>query len=247
MNYEADQTFPADLGAEPERCATCAVRNSSLCGALSSDEINDLNKLSRPKSLKPGQTFVFEGDQIKDFANVTQGVAKLMRGSEDGREQIVGLLFPSDFIGGPMSDNSQDEPYTIEAVSPLELCIFPRDGFEALLEKYPALERKLLDRTLNELQLAREWMVLLGRKTAQERVATFIMHVAEKMRNHGCQGTIGFDLPLGRADIADHIGLTIETVSRQITQLRKEGVIDMQGARHILAYDADRLREYAGF
>ncbi|MEL6647445.1 MAG: Crp/Fnr family transcriptional regulator [Pseudomonadota bacterium] len=247
MKYEADQSFPAVAGAEPERCATCAVRNSSLCGALSSNEITDLNSISRRKTLKTGQIFVLEGDRNKDFANVTQGVAKLMRGSEDGREQIVGLLFPSDFIGGPMSDASDDAPYTIEAVTPLDLCIFPRDGFEKLLERYPALERKLLDRTLSELQLAREWMVLLGRKTAQERVATFILHVAEKMRNHGCGGHIGFDLPLGRADIADHIGLTIETVSRQITQLRKKGIIDMQGARHILSYDIERLRSFAGF
>ncbi|MEM1364085.1 MAG: Crp/Fnr family transcriptional regulator, partial [Pseudomonadota bacterium] len=231
---------------EPAVCAACAVRNSSLCGALSSDEINELNKLSRRKSLDPGQTYVFEGDKALDFANVVQGVAKLTRGAEDGRLQIVGLLFPSDFIGGSMalghgSDRKAEEPYTIEAVSPLELCIFPRAGFEKLLMRFPALEHKLLDRTLTELQVAREWMVLLGRKTAQERVATFILHVAEKMRNHGCHSSLGFDLPLGRGDIADHIGLTIETVSRQITQLKRKGIIDMQGARHVRSYDLDAL------
>ena len=132
-------------------------------------------------------------------------------------------------------------------MSPLELCIFPRDGFEKLLMKFPALEHKLLDRTLTELQVAREWMVLLGRKTAQERVATFILHVAEKMKNHGCTSALGFDLPLGRGDIADHIGLTIETVSRQITQLKRKGIVDMQGARHVVSYDIDALREQAGY
>lgn len=247
MKQNVETTLLPDRQDEPQVCATCSVRNSSLCGALSSDEINDLNKLSRRKSLEPGQVHVFEGDRVMDFANVTKGVAKLMRGAEDGREQIVGLLFPSDFIGGSLRDAAPNEPYTIEAVSSLELCIFPRDGFEALLERYPALERKLLDRTLSELQLAREWMVLLGRKTAKERVATFILHVAEKMRSQDCQGAMAFDLPLGRADIADHIGLTIETVSRQITQFRKQGVLDMHGSRHILSFDRDRLREFAGF
>ncbi|MEO0370097.1 MAG: Crp/Fnr family transcriptional regulator [Pseudomonadota bacterium] len=249
MGHEKASAIAPYESAEPAICSACAVRNSSLCGALSSDEIADLNNISRRKSLKPGQIHVFEGDDARDFANVTQGVAKLMRGAEDGRQQIVGLLFPSDFIGGPMRSASGEltEPYTIEAVSPLELCIFPRGGFEELLGVYPELERKLLDRTLNELQLAREWMVLLGRKTARERVATFILHVAEKMRNHGCHGAISFDLPLARGDIADHIGLTIETVSRQITQLRKQGIIDMQGARHILSYDLDALRNEAGF
>lgn len=247
MTQNIEKSLDTDPRGQPTVCANCAVRNSSLCGALTADEIADLNVLSHRKSLEPGQIHVFEGDRALDFANVTGGVAKLMRGAEDGREQIVGLLFPSDFIGGPMNETHPDEPYTIEAVSPLDLCIFPREGFEALLSRYPALERKLLDRTLSELQLAREWMVLLGRKTAKERVATFILHVAEKMRNRVCQGAIAFDLPLGRADIADHIGLTIETVSRQITQLRKDGVIDMKGSRHIVSYDAARLRDCAGF
>ncbi len=244
-HVHAPDTAP-DGASDPAVCAACAVRNSSLCGALSSEELAELNAISHRKSLKPGQVHVIEGDQALDFANVTQGVAKLLRGAEDGRQQIVGLLMPSDFIGGTMRTEA-DEPYTIEAVSDLELCIFPRDGFQALLDRYPALERKLLERTLNELQLARDWMVLLGRKTARERVATFVLHVAGKMRNHGCHGAIGFDLPLGRGDIADHIGLTIETVSRQITQLRKDGIIDMQGARHVLSCDMDALRDASGF
>ncbi|MEM6588224.1 MAG: Crp/Fnr family transcriptional regulator [Pseudomonadota bacterium] len=249
MGHDHSATVAPDELSEPAVCAACAVRNSSLCGALSSEEIADLNGISRRKRLKPGQVHVIEGDVARDFANVTKGVAKLLRGAEDGRMQIVGLLLPSDFIGGTMrSDGAAvQEHYTIEAVSDLELCIFPRDGFQELLGRYPALERKLLERTLNELQLARDWMVLLGRKTARERVATFFLHVAEKMRNHGCHGAVGFDLPLGRGDIADHIGLTIETVSRQITQLRKDGIIDMKGARHIVSCDMDALSEASGF
>ena len=218
----------------------------SLCSALSNEEIADLNAVSRHKKLSPGQMHVLEGDTIRDFANVTSGVAKLMRVADDGRTQIVGLLFPSDFIGGPL-DGKEAEAQTIEAASELELCLFPRDAFEGLLQRYPALERKLLERTLTELQIARDWMVLLGRKTASERVATFLLYVADKMRNQGCQPQAGFDLPLGRADIADHIGLTIETVSRQITKLRKDGVITMNGARHVESVDRDRLAERAGF
>ena len=101
--------------------------------------------------------------------------------------------------------------------------------------------------TLDELQLAREWMVLLGRKTAEERVASFLLHVAQKMRNTGCVGVDGFDLPLGRADIADYIGLTVETVSRQITKLRKAGVLELRDAKHVSYLDAQELKERAGF
>lgn len=237
----------SDLGSEPGVCATCAVRSSSICGALSSDEIAALNTISRRKTLEPGQFHVFEGDAARDFANVTGGVGKLVRGAEDGRAQIVGLLFPSDFIGGNLRDSDAEELQSIEAVSTLELCLFPRAAFTDVLHCYPTLERRLLDRTLSELQLAREWMVLLGRKTAGEKVASFILHVADRMQNSGCQGRLGFDLPLSRADIADHVGLTIETVSRQITKLRREGIIEMSGNKHVLSVDRARLQECAGF
>lgn len=239
---------PGYNASPPQVCDDCAVRNSSLCGSLSNSEISDLNAIAHRKKLSRGQFHVLEGDQAREFANVTSGVAKLVRGAADGRTQIVGLLFPSDFIGGniPIAGDAA-EPHTIEAASEVELCLFPRDGFQRVMEKYPSIEHKLLERTMSELQVAREWMVLLGRKTAEERVASFLLHVANKMRNQGCHGTIGFDLPLGRADIADHIGLTIETVSRQMTKLRKDGILVMKGARHVVDVDRERLRERAGF
>ena len=106
---------------------------------------------------------------------------------------------------------------------------------------------KLLNRTISELQVAREWMVLLGRMTAEERVATFLLHVAEKMKNVSCKGQTSFDLPLSRADIADYIGLTLETVSRQMSRLKRDGIIQIAGTKHITFVDEDRLRGRADF
>ncbi|MEM7596441.1 MAG: Crp/Fnr family transcriptional regulator [Pseudomonadota bacterium] len=233
---------------EPELCANCNIRHSSLCGALSSEEINDLNNIARRKTLDPGQPHVMEGDASRDFANVTSGVAKLVRGAEDGRSQIVGLLFPSDFICGSLGTSKpKSAPHSIEAVSALELCIFPHMQFEELLHDHPSLEFKLLNRTLDELQIARDWMVLLGRKTAEERVASFFLYVTQKMATLGCQGQTSFDLPLGRADIADYIGLTLETVSRQITRLKKDGVIAFEGTKHLVHVDEEELTRRAGF
>ncbi|MEM6634547.1 MAG: Crp/Fnr family transcriptional regulator [Pseudomonadota bacterium] len=209
-------------------CATCAIRHSGLCGALTSDEITDLTAIARRKHLTSGQ--------------------KLVRGAEDGRSQIVGLLFPSDFIGGyPGLQEDPTETQSIVAVTDLELCLFPRGRFEGLVHRYPSLESKLLHQTRNELQLARDWIVLLGRKTAEERVASFFLHVSHKLKNLGCAGADAFDLPLGRADIADYIGLTVETVSRQITKLRKAGIVELQGAKRVTFIDHDRLRKRAGF
>lgn len=239
---------PLSVAEGPSLCAACAIRHNGICGALSSDEIADLNTLARRKELVAGQTHVLEGDQARDFANITSGVAKLVRLAEDGRSQIVGLLFPSDFIVASLADPAVTvEPNTIAAVTDLELCLFPRTGFESLLEKYPMLEIKILKQVMNELHVARDWMVLLGRKTAEERVASFLLHVAMKMQNSGCSPQAGFELPMGRADIADYIGLTIETVSRKITKLRKDGVITFEGSKRIVVVDHQRLQERAGF
>ena len=248
MAEQHGSKVPQSLAQEPELCANCAIRHSSICGALTSEEISGLNAIALRKKLRAGQSHVFEGDVSHSFANVTEGVAKLVRGAEDGRSQIVGLLFPSDFIGGSLGNGSDTpSPHAIEAVCNMEICTFPKTEFEGLLHQYPALEFKLLNRTLSELQIAREWMVLLGRKTAEERVATFLLHVSEKMKNVSCQGRTSFDLPLSRADIADYIGLTFETVSRQMTRLKKDKIIVIQGAKHVTFVDEERLRERANF
>ena len=232
----------------PVRCESCAVRNTSICGALSFEELTELNAISRRKTLRAGETYSMEGDRINEFANIERGVVKLVRGAEDGRSQIVGLLFESDFLGDfGKQDEALEQPNSIEAVTDLNLCVFPKERFEALLERFPTLEHRLLRRAFDELKVAQNWMVLLGRKTAEERVASFLLHVTEKMQNRGCHRTESFDLPINRSDIADYIGLTIETVSRQITKLRKDGVIVLEGTKHVVSVDHERLQERAGF
>ncbi|MEM6758303.1 MAG: Crp/Fnr family transcriptional regulator [Pseudomonadota bacterium] len=216
---------------------------------LSRDELTGLNRISQRKMLSRGQVYVLEGDAALEYANVVAGVGKLIRGAPDGRTQIVGLLFPSDFIGTYEKHRSdRTEAYTIEAATDLEICSFPRGKFAQLTDVHPALETKILARTVDELRLARDWMVLLGRKTAAERVATFLIYVADKTAANGCGSQNGsFELPLSRADIADHIGLTVETVSRQITEFRKAGALEISGARKITRYDREALVEAAGF
>ncbi|MEM9437660.1 MAG: Crp/Fnr family transcriptional regulator [Pseudomonadota bacterium] len=245
MNQSLSQSISAGVAVPRLACDACAIRNNSLCGALSREEIAELNAISRRKRIAAGQTLVMEGDAVRDYANVISGIAKLIRGSEDGRTQIVGLLFPSDFLGNTGSELT--ERHSIEAASDLEVCLFPRERFNEILTRHPTLEHSLLERTMTELEVARDWMVLLGRKTAEERVASFLLHAARRMRNHGCKPSEGFDLPISRTDIADYIGLTIETVSRHITKLRKEGVIEMSGTRHLQFVDIDELERRCAF
>lgn len=239
---------PSALTTEPAACSACVVRNRSLCAALSPSEVGELNRISSRRRLQPGELFAIEGDRSVAFANIISGVAKLVRGLEDGREQIVGLLFPSDFIGRALSRGTDGAsmPYTVQAATEVELCTFPVTGFEGILSRHPGLERKLLERTLGELDSARDWMLLLGRKTASERVATFLHHIARRCATAGCSPGERFDLPLTRADMADFTGLTIETVSRQLSRLRKEHILVMEGTRHVVSVDMPRLATRAG-
>jgi len=194
-----------------------------------------------------GQVILGEGDARSIFANVVVGVVKLTKTLEDGRQHIIGLLFPSDFMGRTFRI---DNPYSAEAATDVELCVFPTGSFERVLADHPGLEHRLLQFTLTELDACREWMLLLARKKAEERVASFLLMIAKRVPNIGCAHSaktneVRFELPLSRAEIADCLGLTIETVSRQITRLKTKRAIELISNREIFVPDIGRLREIA--
>lgn len=230
------------------RCNACAIRHQAVCGALSTEELAGLNQIARRRTFAPGQVIMSDEQPTEFFANVVGGVIKLTKTLSDGRQQIVGLLFPPDFLGRAYSANN---PYFAEAASQVEICSFPRDGFERLLRDFPGMEHRLFEKTLDELDAAREWMVLLGRKTAREKVASFLLLLARRSPVVGCNHAAApsdpsFELPLTRADIADFLGLTIETVSRQITRLKTAGVVRMVENRVFVVPDTNALAAIAG-
>ena len=174
-------------------------------------------------------------------ASVVRGVATLSQTLQDGRTQMVGLLLPSDFIGRPGRKTS---PYDVTAVADVTLCCFRRKPFEQLLASTPHIAERLLDMSLDELDAAREWMLVLGRKTAREKIASLLTIIARREAAAGlvaAKGTIVIDLALTREAMADYLGLTLETVSRQISALKSEGIIVLDGKRRILVPDIRRL------
>ena len=177
-----------------------------------------------------------------DFvASVVTGVASLSQAMEDGRTQMVGLLLPSDFLGRP---GREFAPYDVVAVSNLTLCCFRRKPFEQLMGRTPHIGARLLEMTLDELDAAREWMLILGRKTAREKIASLLAIIAQREASLAHTSTTDgmvFELPLTREAMADYLGLTLETVSRQISALKREGVVALEGKRRIRVPDFDRL------
>ncbi|WEK46547.1 MAG: Crp/Fnr family transcriptional regulator [Candidatus Andeanibacterium colombiense] len=226
-------------------CDTCSVRNRAICSALDSDEIAALSMIGRRRTLTAGEALIWEGEDATLVANVIEGVLKLSTTMEDGREQIVGVAYPADFIGRPFGGTAS---HSVTALTDARVCLFPRGDFDGFARKHPELEHKLLRQTLAELDRTRNWMVLLGRKSADERLATFLLDMSARL-GAGCETPAPldeFELPFSRSQIADILGLTIETVSRQLTRLKREGVIDLPARRAVRILDRAELEYRAG-
>lgn len=240
--YSAERVLPIF------RCQQCAVRNRAVCGAMSDEQIARLSEISHRKKYTTGQMIMSDQEPVTFFANVISGTIKLTKTIADGRQQIVGLLFPPDFLGRTFS---RSNPYFAEAASDVEVCMFPNEAFERLIDIYPELKHRLFERTLDELDAAREWMLLLGRKTAEEKVASFLLLLARRSVITDCSHESQpiarrFELPLRRADMADYLGLTIETISRQLTRLKAARIIDMIDTRTFEVPDVANLADVAG-
>ncbi|WGH78065.1 transcriptional regulator FnrL [Jannaschia ovalis] len=224
------------------QCERCPIRHRAVCAKCDADELAHLDTIKAYRSWKAGETVVMEGEALDFAASVVAGCATLTRSLEDGRTQMVGLLMPSDFIGRP---GRATAPYEVVAATDLTLCMFRREPFQALLAEMPHIRERLLEMSLDELDAAREWMLLLGRKTAREKVASLLLIVLRRSTLDTAGGAHA-ELPLSREAMAAYLGLTIETVSRQITALRKDGVITLQGNRGIECGDLFALAGEAG-
>jgi CRP/FNR family transcriptional regulator len=227
-------------------CLDCAIRHHAICAHCSGPELEFLTQAKSYRTLKPGESVVAMGERTGFLGSVVEGVASMSRLLADGRRQVVGLLFPGDFVGRAFSPVA---PFDVVAVTEMRLCTFQRAKFEKMVREMPSLEHRMLEMALDELDSAREWMVLLGRKTAQEKLASFFVLAAQRgmrLENRRPIDGMMLELPLTREDMADFLGLTIETVSRQIGALKKSGVVELVDARHMLIPDWEALVDAAG-
>ena len=217
-----------------------------MCASCDSDELAVLESIKYYRSYEAGQTIVWGGDRLEFVASVVSGTATIEQLAEDGRKQTVGLLLPSDFIGRPGRSTAA---YDVSAVTDVTLCCFRRNQFEDLLENTPHVTQRMLDMALDELDAAREWMFLLGRKTAREKIASFLLLIVRRTEAPGLVPAVAghvVELPLTREAISDYLGLTLETVSRQFSQLKADGVIQLEGKRRVTIPNLNILRDAAG-
>lgn len=218
------------IDAEP--CRGCAAKSHGICGVLGGADLPAFAAMGRHRKLARGQTLMWEGDTSALVANVITGVLKLTNVGAGGDEQIVGLVWPSDFVGSPFGPSVH---VGVTALTESEVCLFSRVDFETFLDAHPDLERALLRRTFAELDQVRDLMGMLGRRTAGQRVAALLLSLVN------AEGGDHISLPLSRQEMADLLGLTIETVSRQLGRLSDDGVIALPDRRSVVVRRQDRL------
>ena len=237
------QTAGTQKGAQVAECSRCAMRLTSFCGALPGAALETL-ALSRNRArFNKRQTIVCEGEPGTLLFNVTSGVVKLIRSSPDGRAQIVGFRVPGEFFASPTEEKYT---FTAVAVTDVEICRFTRQQLKRLWSEWPDLLERLFTMSCAQLTSNEEQMFLLGRKTAREKVASFLLTYANRTACDNQDSMRLINLPMTRVEIADFLGLTIETVSRVFSSLVDEGMISVGISRSVRFMDLQALSRAAG-
>lgn len=222
-------------------CAACKVRDFAVCGALTPAELDQFGDAMATISLSPGQHLIDEGEQDSHIFSITAGCLKCYKLLPDGRRQITGFLFPGDFLGLARSKTNTS---SVEAITASTMCRMQRTELDLLAKAIPNLQNRLHELASEALAEVQGQILLLGRKTAHERVATFILMLSRRAGERA-QTINPVDIPMSRDDIGDFLGLTTETVSRTFSRLRKSGLIGMDKDKKVEILNLEALQETA--
>ncbi len=192
--------------------------------------------------LRRGETLFASGDAGVAWATLITGALKISSFAEDGTERILSLVHPAGFVGEMFAPV---ERHDVIALTNSKLCVFARRDYERAIERFPALGRALLRRTAQDLFESRSTIDLMSRRNSQQKVAGFVLAIARAASDSPCHAASRFELPLSRDEIAGVLGLTIETVSRQLTKLERDRLIAREGRRGIRLADPARLEQLA--
>lgn len=200
---------------------------------------SELERIGVAMLCRKGQALVQEGDRAEYIYKVTSGALRAVRLLPDGRRYIANFLMPGDFIG---LTEGESHGHSIEAISDAGLLRYPRSSFETLLDRDPRAGRRFFGVMCKELTAVQDRLLLLGRKTATERLASFLLAMAGRKAGNG-NGRARVELPMNRSDMADYLGLRIETVCRLLTDLKARRIIDLPDIHSVVVLRRDELED----
>jgi CRP/FNR family transcriptional regulator, anaerobic regulatory protein len=229
--------LPARASQASAVCATCGSRVAGLCHQLDAAALDDISADSQRFHL-PAKSLLFrEGDPAGRAYSIVDGVVKLSRLLPDGKQQVVGFRFAGDVLG---YGAGKTYPFDAETLTQGHFCRIERSRLDALLRRYPLMERRMLDLCLRELSNTQDQLVTVGRRSAEARVASFLLGLVEAYRLRGALPA-ELPLPMTRADIGDFLGLTLETVSRSFASFKRQKLIAEPGQHRLKILDMDAL------
>ena len=225
----------------PGRCRDCTSRREGFCAGLSSAELSKLHPYIVRKRLHAGESIFTQGLANAAYVHILSGTAKLASVHQDGTEQILGLRFAGDFLGQRFA---REIGFSAEAATEVELCKVPKAALDALADASTRVAHLMHRQVADELQETREWMLTLAQRDARQKVAGLLYRIVR--RQSPSAGFASLELPLSRSEIGNYLGLTVETVSRQLTGLRRDGLITIARKTFVSIADMGSLATAAG-
>ncbi len=231
--------YLADNKDYKTRCSLCKIRSYSFCRCLNDDQLEIFSKVSFEKKFTDKENIFLQNDPSTHLYNITEGNVKIYQLLDDGRIQIIGFLYPGDFFG-TYKNNKYN--YSAEAIGNLRVCVFDQRILDKYMDQNPILAKELLNQTSYELTLAQDRMTVMGRLNAIEKIAIFFINISNQRKRIGWQSN-PISLSMTRQDIADYLGLTIETVSREISKLKASNIIKIISSKQLFINDIEKLKQ----
>ncbi|EHR41966.1 MULTISPECIES: fumarate/nitrate reduction transcriptional regulator Fnr [Alishewanella] len=225
-------------------CQDCGFSQLCLPFSLNDQEMTKLDDIiQRKRPLHKGDILFESGTALKALYAVRTGSFKTFTLTEQGEQQITGFHLPGDIIGFDAINTQQHMSYA-EALETGMICEIPFNNLEMLLDQLPKLRQQMMRLMSQDIQADQQMLLLLNRKTAEQKLATFLNHLASRYGNRGFSSK-AFRLTMTRSDIGNYLGLTVETISRLLSKLHKDQIIEVDG-KLITILDAPALSNLAG-
>lgn len=232
------------LGRSSINCQDCGFSQLCLPFTLNSQELTKLDDIiQRKRPLHKGDMLFESGQPLKSLYAVRTGSFKTFTLTEQGEQQITGFHLPGDVIGFD-AINSQIHPSYGEALETAMICEIPFSNLELLLDQLPRLRQQMMRLMSQDIQSDQQMLLLLNRKTAEQKLATFLLHLSQRYGSRGFSDK-AFRLTMTRSDIGNYLGLTVETISRLLSKLHKDQLVEVEG-KLITIIDSNALTTLSG-
>jgi CRP/FNR family transcriptional regulator, anaerobic regulatory protein len=240
ISQHRDSGFRSVVGARTQAAVAGRVSHLRPVPRVSARDhvATELERIGTVVTAVRGKTVIEEGETVEHVFKVVAGALRAVRLLPDGRRYITKFLLPGDYFGFTEGGHYDQ---TVEVVGDATFIRYSRSSFDSLLARDAAAGRRFFGVICGELCAAQERLLLLGRKCARERLATFLLGMADRTVPGEAASPNEIHLPMNRADVADYLGLTVETVSRLLTQMRNDRVIDLPTPNHVLFVKREAL------